>query len=116
VKAEWLRQNASRIAPEVYEGVNFIQSTPYRINRRVLEVVDDLKISGMAKLPDGTMPKLKLPPKPWKTDQEFAVLKENNPEKVKAWSQKAHKRLRLGARRPTKFIKITGMRSQSVPH
>jgi DNA-directed RNA polymerase len=91
VKAEWLRQNASRIAPEVYEGVNFIQSTPYRINRRVLEVVDDLKISGMAKLPDGTMPKLKLPPKPWKTDQEFAVLKENNPEKVKAWSQKAHK-------------------------
>jgi DNA-directed RNA polymerase len=92
VDPEWLKQNAGHIDPMVYEAVNSIQTTKYHINKRVLDTVDELKMSGLAGLPDGKMPKLNLPPKPWIVggQDKYSVWKSMYPEVVRAWKEKAH--------------------------
>jgi DNA-directed RNA polymerase len=88
-----LKKQEPEIAPEVYEGLNTIQKTPYRINSRVLAVVEELRESGLAGLPDGKLPALKLPPKPWMRNGEdhHELWKKNYPDVVSKWSAQAHK-------------------------
>lgn len=76
--------------PKVYEAVNHIQDTPWKINKKVLEVLgsiwNDLK-GGVASIP--TRSTLKLPSKPWGeiTDKEFKEYKKEHLEEVKAWAR-----------------------------
>jgi len=94
VDQEWLKQNAGHIDPMVYEAVNSLQRTPYHINKRVVEILDELKMSGQAGLPDGKLPKLALPPKPWEQQAQlsFEEFDDRYPEVVKAWKVAAHKK------------------------
>ena len=75
--------------PLVYRALNALQETPWRINRRVFEVMKTVwdRNSGLAGLPkrDWNEPE---PPKPWTSDEEFELLKDTHPEVVKSWKRK----------------------------
>jgi DNA-directed RNA polymerase len=58
----WLEKNKADIDPKVYEAVNRIQATPYRLNKKVLAVMRKLTGTGLAGLPDDKPVKLQLPP------------------------------------------------------
>lgn len=75
--------------PLVYRAVNILQEVPWRINKKVLEVVKDVwrLDNGLANMPrDEEEP---LPPTPWSDDEEFERLKETDPAVVKAWKAEA---------------------------
>lgn len=67
--------------PLVYEALNFVQNTPWQINRRVLDVAERLWKAdlGMANLPKREAKAL--PPKPHDID--------TNPEALKFWKREA---------------------------
>lgn len=83
VRKRWLLDNRENIDGAVYEAVNSIQKTPYRINVPVLEVMLELKRQGneVAGLPDQEKPELRLPPTPWDGDDEHKAFKKKHPEK-----------------------------------
>lgn len=69
--------------PEVYEGINYLQGVPWRINRRVLAVYqwawdNSIAIGGLPLTSDLEIPPL--PPKPidgeWSAEQQKAVMRE----------------------------------------
>ncbi|MHC5062174.1 MAG: DNA-directed RNA polymerase, partial [Planctomycetota bacterium] len=62
VSNTWLKENMTDIDPQVYEAVNRIQATPYRINKQVHAVMRKLTGTGLAGLPDEKPVKLQLPP------------------------------------------------------
>jgi DNA-directed RNA polymerase len=75
--------------PEVYQAVNNLQKTPWRVNKKILQVIEEAKEvpSGLGGLPSpDDEPK---PPKVWNSDQEFEFLKETQPEIIKAWKREA---------------------------
>lgn len=76
---------------EVYSAVNAAQETPWRINKRVYEVMKQIWESNdnLGDLP--AREDKPLPVRPWNTDEEFAQLKVNNPEAVKKWKIEATK-------------------------
>lgn len=87
---KYLDELSERDMPLVYRALNALQETPWRINRRVYEVMKtvwDLD-NGLGNLPrrDWEEP---LPPKPWTTDEEFERLKQENPDVVKSWKRQA---------------------------
>lgn len=75
--------------PLVYRAVNALQNTPWRINRRVLEVMEEAwaRDSDMGVLPSKNGKEL--PPKPWTSDEEFKKMKKKQPEVVKQWKIEA---------------------------
>ncbi|MHC5062275.1 MAG: hypothetical protein ACYTFK_14555, partial [Planctomycetota bacterium] len=91
VDRKWLK--TAQIAPEVYEAVNAIQTTGYRINNRVLKILEHLKFSGLAGLPDGEAPKKRIVSKPWgEIDKKaFLAYKALHPEVVSKWTANAHR-------------------------
>lgn len=71
--------------PQVYKAINAVQNTAWCINKKVLQVLRDAWFSDMQ---IGDMPSRELEPLPstfWQTDEEFQVLKANNPDVIKAW-------------------------------
>lgn len=76
-------------ASMVLDTVNRLQETPWKINRRVFEVLEDVWASGgvLGDLPSAELEEL--PPKPWKDDSEFNWLKAHDPETVTAWKRSA---------------------------
>lgn len=86
---EALEALTNKEMPEVYESVNHLQKTPWRINKRILQIIEEAKqvSSGLAGLPrPDDEPK---PPKPWNSDEEFEYYKENRPEIIKEYNKKA---------------------------
>lgn len=75
--------------PLVYRAVNALQNVPWRINKRILEVIKAIEKadSGLGGLP--TEQEEPLPPAPWSDDKEFEYLKKHYPEVVKSWKRKA---------------------------
>ncbi|WP_169779936.1 hypothetical protein [Campylobacter curvus] len=79
--------------PRVYEAINHIQNTAWRINKDVLNVLTQLMNEGQAikelEIVSGT--EVEVPPKPWGvlSDEEYRVYKLANPEIVKTWKVKA---------------------------
>ena len=75
--------------PAVYEALNTVQETPWRINARVHEVMNILWTEGstMAGLP--AQRKEGIPNKPWNDDAEFERMKVECPEVVIDWKRKA---------------------------
>jgi DNA-directed RNA polymerase len=71
---------ATQDMPKVYEAINHVQMTGWRINTRVLNVMSELwKVGGVAGLPDKEIPPI--PAKPWglgvpTTEQLIAWKKE----------------------------------------
>ena len=75
--------------PEVYNAVNSLQKTAWRVNREVLEVLKDAwqvdsGIGGL--ITDEEIP---LPMKLWTDDDSFNKLKEEDPSKIRQWKIKA---------------------------
>lgn len=94
--------------PVVYEVLNVIQNTPWRINKEVFEVYNELISRGYAvpELDIVSADGLGIPPKPWGTlnNEEFKKYKEANPEVVKAWVAEANNAHNTNARNTGKRI------------
>lgn len=78
--------------PLVYRAVNGLQNTPWRINKKVLAVMQEVWSldNGLGELPrDEEEP---LPVKPWGEvdDDTFKKLKEEQPDLVKGWKRRAN--------------------------
>lgn len=76
----------------VYNAVNALQSTPWRINQRVFDVFEELAEGGehIAGIPSDT--DKELPEKPWPASSSQDVISkwiEDNPEEFTIWKQKA---------------------------
>lgn len=88
--SQYLESIADHDMPLVYRTVNALQETSWRINRRLMEVMQEAcRIdSGLAGIPkmDHEEP---LPPTSWVSDEEFQKLKEEHPEVVKSWKIKS---------------------------
>jgi DNA-directed RNA polymerase len=80
VSNSWLKENMDDIDPQVYEAVNRVQATPYRVNTKVLAVMRQLTGSGLAGLPDGRTVDELVPPK--LTPQEAADPKRLKNHKI----------------------------------
>ena len=79
--------------PRVYEAVNTIQETPWKINKKVLNVINSIWHEfggGIAGIPLKFAEEI--PPKPWGklTDKEFKAYKLEHPAQVKQWAKKAN--------------------------
>jgi DNA-directed RNA polymerase len=95
--------------PRVYKAVNNLQSVPWRINKQVFDVLNELwKCNArVAKLP-GELEE-PLPPFPWGEDvskAEFKRIKEEFPEQVKAWKHERHDVWDRNARNTSKRVAI----------
>jgi DNA-directed RNA polymerase len=70
----------------VFEDVNRIQATAWRVNTKVLDIMKQCMEYNFvfAKIPASTLKEI---PKEWGDlpDEEWKAFKENNPEKAKAW-------------------------------
>lgn len=75
--------------PKVYEALNTIQETPWRINARVYEVAATLweGLSTLAGLP--ARDREELPRRPWNSDEEYERLKAENPDVITTWKRQA---------------------------
>lgn len=84
-----LTELATHAMPQVYEALNTIQDTPWRINKRVYEVMEALWTGGstLGGLPERE--RKELPRKPWSSDEEFERMKVEQPEAVIAWKRAA---------------------------
>ena len=83
VSSKHAKDLAEAEMPAVYEAVNHLQNTPWRINARILAVVEQLMSGngGVAGLPSTV--ERELPPKP----HDIAT----NPEAKKQWKKAAHR-------------------------
>lgn len=77
--------------PLVYKAVNALQRTPWRINKKVYEVLNELWSTGQTLGGLPSQEEAPLPNTPWNSDDEFNYLKETQPEIVKEWKRKASK-------------------------
>jgi len=68
----------------VYNALNALQDTPYRINRDVLEVMQICREHALAGLPENDV-KMTIPEKFWTTEEEFHELSITHPERIKQW-------------------------------
>lgn len=75
--------------PEVYEAVNTLQKVPWRVNKEIFDVFKNFWETGggIAGLPSRDIEEL--PPKAWRTEEEFQKLKAENPDLVRVWKSKA---------------------------
>ena len=75
--------------PLVYRALNALQETPWRINRKVYDVLSEMwkSSTGMGVLPNPDNEPL--PATPWTTDEELKLLKATNLEVVKQWNMRA---------------------------
>lgn len=75
--------------PLVYSAINHLQKVPWRINKKVLEVLQEVHRldNGLAGLP--RMEEIPLPPPVWESDEEFEYLKQTQPEVIKNWKAQA---------------------------
>ena len=93
--------------PKVYDSLNSIQETPWRINRAVYGVMSILWAAGATL---GGLPKQEREPapnKPWSSDEEYELLKATQPEVVQQWK-------RLAAEKYEKFIRATSSRTSTA--
>jgi DNA-directed RNA polymerase len=70
---------------KIFKGLNALQETAWKINKPVLEVVDEVwdHTNGL-----GIMDKVEaivFPPKPWSTDEEWKFYKKDHPEAYLKW-------------------------------
>lgn len=77
--------------PKVYSSINSIQKTAWKINDKVLGVLQELYNRGK-EIPELDLPALKeieIPVKPWGelNDAEWEMYKANNPEIVSEWKE-----------------------------
>lgn len=77
--------------PKVYSSINNIQKTAWKINTKVLDVLQELYNRGK-EIEELDLPALKeveLPIKPWGelNDAEWEMYKANNPEIVSSWKE-----------------------------
>ncbi len=106
----YLNELAGLEMPQVYRAVNAIQATPWRINRKILDVLKRVWSEGgiLGKLPARDDPEL--PTKPWSSDEEFEQLNYFDPDVVKAWKRKATEiydlRVKVAGKRTGVFQKI----------
>ena len=86
---EVLQELAHVDMPEVYNAINAVQDTAWRINKKIHDVVRSVweEGTGLGCLPSPD--EEELPLKPWDTDEEYAVLKETDPDAVKGWKRAA---------------------------
>ena len=72
-----------------YSAINHLQKVPWRINTKVLEVLQEVHRldNGLAGLP--RMEEIPLPPPVWESDEEFEYLKETQPEVIRNWKAQA---------------------------
>ena len=78
--------------PKVYEAVNHAQATPWKINKRVLEVLETIwydRKGGIAGVPMKYAKEV--PPRPWGklSDTEFKEYKKEHLKEVIVWTKKA---------------------------
>lgn len=73
---------------QVLKALNTIQDTPWKINTRILEVMEVCAKTGLAGLPIPDV-ELQLPPKLWNSDDEFKYWSEHKSDEVKAWKADA---------------------------
>lgn len=67
-----------------FEAVNTIQRTPWRINHKICEVLTEAKHTGLGGLPMSEL-EPELTPPFWDSDEEFQVLKQEQPGLIKEW-------------------------------
>lgn len=77
--------------PKVYKAINTIQKTAWRINTKVLDVLQELYNRGkeIEELDLPAIKEVELPVKPWGelNDAEWQKYKANNPEIVSEWKE-----------------------------
>lgn len=88
-----LRDLAAHRMPEVYQAVNNLQKTAWRVNRYILGVAEELWKTGVAVGPNGKyLPSAvnePLPPKPWSSDEEYERMLVEDKERVLQWKKAA---------------------------
>lgn len=77
--------------PEVYDAINRVQETPWRINKKVYEVMKVVWQSGSSLGDIPVQDDEPLPAKPWDSDEEFEMLKKENIQIIKDWKASATK-------------------------
>lgn len=82
------RENREAMQP-VYDAVNTLQETRWRINTKVLEVMDACRETGIGGLPPGDI-NLVLPPKQWSNDAEMKRFMDVNPDGFTQWKHERH--------------------------
>lgn len=96
--------------PLVYQAINAVQNTPWRINKKILQVLKEVWELGneIGDLPPKD--EIPLPPKFWNSDEEFEKLKQEQPELIKKWKRQAasvyEQRLRTQSKRLALIQKI----------
>lgn len=100
------RREVIEVPERVLSVINSIQNVPWKINKRVLEVVDILWEEGstLGGLP--SKDKEPLPPTPWTSDEEFERMKVEQPMVVKQWKWDATKVYDRRAKMKSKIISI----------
>lgn len=86
--------------PEVYKAINYAQETPWRINRKVLAVVNELtkwKNNPIKDMPG--IDKLELPEQPEDID--------TNEESLKAWKREAAATYRKDEQRKSRYLSMS---------
>lgn len=78
---------------KVYNAINTLQKVPWRINKKVYEVMEEVWEAGggIADIPERDHEE-PLPPKPWGVldDDEFEEYKKKHPDVVKGWKRRAN--------------------------
>lgn len=101
--------------PKVYTAINGIQSTAWKINTKVLDVLSELMNRGQEieelDLPATT--ELELPIKPWGQleDAEWEQYKANNAETVSRWKQETRDTYNKNVSQNSKRVLYRGLRS-----
>lgn len=105
---ESLLELAEHDMPEVYKCVNNLQRIPWRINKYILDVAQELWRSGVAIGKDGKyLPKAdprEVPTKPWANDEEYEWYEANEPEVIAKWKREAADTYEFNAKQRSKRV------------
>lgn len=69
----------------IYDVLNRLQETPYKVNTKVLEVMKVCREHSLAGLPVITKEHLDMPTPFWENQEEYERLCKEQPERIKAW-------------------------------